>query len=259
VEQLDQDPILDPKQVAVIVLLTLFVFFAVAPLLAFLNSSLALLAGEIFMILPAIFYVMRKELPVFKTFRIKAINVKLVAATAFLFVPVFILTDVMDRLVQQFFPMPEEWLDALAELVQFTSVVDGTLVALAAVIVAPIAEEMLFRGLVQRTLEKYRDPAMALVLTSVLFALVHFNPWTSIQITLLGLVLGYITWKSGSILPAIILHGLNNLFSLVLMNIDEQHMGWYSSPENVKILWIALAFILIFPAFQFFNSITEKR
>ena len=115
-EQFDQEPILDPKQVAVIVLLTLFVFFAVAPLLAFLNSSLALLAGEILMILPALFFVLRKELPVFKTFRIKPINVRLVAATLLLFIPVFILTDAMDRLLQHFFPMPDEWLDALGDL-----------------------------------------------------------------------------------------------------------------------------------------------
>jgi membrane protease YdiL (CAAX protease family) len=259
VEQFENDPILDPRQVAIVLLITLLVSFAAAPLLSFFNSSLALLLGEVMMILPALIFILRQNRPVFETFRLNFVNTKLILATVFLFIPVFILTDVLDRLVQQYFPMPTELLDALTDLVQFNNLVDGSFLVLAAVLVAPLAEEMLFRGMVQRTLEKYREPAMAIVLTSVFFSIVHFNPWTAIQITLLGLVLGYMTWKSGSIIPSVILHGLNNLFSLLLMNADEAQLVWYSHDEHVKILWIVAAFALIFPAFQYFKSTTEKQ
>lgn len=258
-EHFDQDPVLDPRQVGFILLLTLILFFLTAPLLAFFNSTLALLIGEVFMIVPAIVVVSRQQLPLLSTFRIKPLNTKIIPATIFLFIPIFILTDELDRLIQLVFPMPEIWLESLTDLVQFSTIIDGSVLVLAAVVVAPIAEEMLFRGMVQHTLEKYREPAMAIVLTSVLFALVHFNPWTSIQITLLGLALGYLTWRTGSILPAIVVHGLNNLISLLLMNVDESKLTWYSSGDHVKILWIIISFALIFPAFQIFKSITEKQ
>lgn len=258
-EHFDQDPILDPRQVGFVLLTTLLLFFLTAPLIAVFSNSFALLIGEVLMIVPALIFIQRQKLPLLATFRIKPVKAKLALATTFLFIPIFIVTDELDRILQLFFPMPQEWLESLTDLVQFSNALDGTVIVLAAVIVAPLAEEMLFRGLVQHTLEKYREPAIAIVLTSVLFALVHFNPWTAIQITMLGLVLGYMTWKSGSILPAVILHGLNNLFSLVLMNSNDSQLGWYSQGEHVKILWIVIAFALIFPAFQFFKSITDKQ
>jgi membrane protease YdiL (CAAX protease family) len=123
---------------------------------------------------------------------------------------------------------------------------------------AGFAEEMLFRGLLQRTLEHYRDPAMAIVLTSVLFALAHFNPWVALQITFLGLALGYMAWKSRSILPAVIVHSGNNLLSILLINAPQHNVSWYATEEHVRWIWIALAILLIGPAFLTFSRYCDS-
>ena len=255
----ESDPVLDPRQIGFIVLLTLLTFFAVAFVFTFLGDILLLIIGEALLIAPALIFVIYKRLPVFQTFRIRKISYSQFWATLALFIPVFILSDELDRLIQLIFPMPSDWYDALSDIMQFDSFAEMLGLFFAAVIIAAIAEEMLFRGLIQHTLERYREPAMAIVLTSVLFALIHFNPWTSIQILLLGLVMGYVTWQTQSILPSMLIHGLNNFLSLMMMNSAEENLAWYSKTDHVNVIWIVAALLVIVPAFRYFNSVTPHR
>ena len=85
------------------------------------------------------------------------------------------------------------------------------LVFLTVVIVAPIGEEMVFRGFLQRFLEtSWRDITRAILVSSLFFTLIHFNPYWAIQIYLMGLVLGYLSWLTKSIYPS--------FFLLILIN-----------------------------------------
>lgn len=256
-ENPQDNTILTPRQLGFILMLTLFIFWAFAFVMTFLGDILALIIGEALLILPALIFVIHRRLPLFSTFRLRKINGSQALATLALFAPVFVLSDELDRIVQSLFPMPSDWYDALSDLLQFDSMGEMLGLVLAGVLLAAFAEEMLFRGLIQRTLEHYREPAMAIVLSSVFFALIHFNPWTSIQILLLGLVMGYVTWKSQSILPSIIIHGMNNFLSLMLMNSAEESLAWYSKTNHVNVIWIIAATLLIVPAFRYFNRVSE--
>ena len=150
-------------------------------------------------------------------------------------------------------------MNAMQNLLHVHTVTDAVVLFITAVILAGFAEEMLFRGLLQRTLEHYREPASAIVLSSVFFAIVHFNPWTAIQITLLGLALGYMAWKSHSILPAVILHACNNLFSITLLNLPEAYGKWYFTGVHVKWPWLITAILVIGPVFLSFNRLCDKN
>jgi membrane protease YdiL (CAAX protease family) len=211
------------------------------------------LLSESLIILPAVVYVVITRRPFLRTFRIAPISTVLAGQTVLITLCTFVLGDALDRLIHRFFPMPEEWMEALVNLMTIDSFGDAVLLFSSAVLMAGIAEEMLFRGLIQRTLEHYRDPAMGIVLSSVFFALVHFNPWTAIQITLLGLVLGYLTWRTGSIVPAVILHSVNNLLSIALLNIPEQRLSWYGSENHVHWHWIAVALLVFIVTVRAFN------
>ena len=93
---------------------------------------------------------------------------------------------------------------------------------LAVVIIAPIGEEILFRGFLQRFLEKHwKDITKAVLVTSLFFALIHFNPYWTIQIYILGIFLGYLSWKTKSVIPSILLHGLNNGTAFILSLFDK--------------------------------------
>ena len=85
--------------------------------------------------------------------------------------------------------------------------------------VAPgIAEELLFRGLIQRWLTLRLGPVPAIGLASVLFALAHADPVHAAGTVVLGLYLGTVSQVSGSVLPAIVCHVVNNLAALLAAN-----------------------------------------
>lgn len=90
------------------------------------------------------------------------------------------------------------------------------------VVAAPVLEEFLMRGLLLRGLLKNYSPAKAIVWTSVMFAVLHLNPWQGIGAFILGLVLGWIYYKTRSIWTCIFLHFANNLFaSLMMLTLPE--------------------------------------
>jgi len=103
------------------------------------------------------------------------------------------------------------------QLQSYTTAADeGWLPALlfAALIVAPIAEEIMFRGFLFRGWARSdRTALLAIVVISVLWALLHVQyDWTGIvQIFVIGLFLGWMRWRSGSTLLTFLLHALFNL------------------------------------------------
>ncbi len=72
-------------------------------------------------------------------------------------------------------------------------------------ILAPIAEELFFRGVVLRGFSKY-SVRFGIIFSALIFGFMHGNIFQAVMATLLGLVLGYITSRTGSIVPAIICH-----------------------------------------------------
>lgn len=93
-------------------------------------------------------------------------------------------------------------------------------VALSAVILAPVVEELLFRGLLQSMLRRYlNNPWHAVLLTSGIFALFHANtPQNIPALFVLGAVLGYNYERCGRLWPAILTHMLFN-GAMVLIHI----------------------------------------
>ncbi len=85
------------------------------------------------------------------------------------------------------------------------------LVIVLAVIVAPLVEEMLFRGLLQTMIRSYvQHPWLSVTITAALFAIVHQNPehWPALFVLAMGL--GYAYEKSGSLWQPIFMHALFN-------------------------------------------------
>ena len=83
-------------------------------------------------------------------------------------------------------------------------------------IVPAFCEEMLFRGYVQRQLERGLHVGVAIVVTGVLFGFYHLRFTQAIPLSLIGIYLAYLTWRTRSLWPAILVHFLNNGFALTL-------------------------------------------
>ncbi len=88
-------------------------------------------------------------------------------------------------------------------------------------IFAPIFEEWLCRGMVLRGLLASRmKPGWAIVLSAAFFAFIHMNPWQALNAFLIGLVMGYVYYRTGCLWLTMLIHFLNNGFAVVCAQID---------------------------------------
>ncbi len=83
------------------------------------------------------------------------------------------------------------------------------------IVLAPLSEELIFRGGIYRILLRHTPRWAALVLSGFLFALVHGYTFTLLPLTVLGIVLAYAYERTGRIAVPILVHGLFNLTSVL--------------------------------------------
>lgn len=102
--------------------------------------------------------------------------------------------------------------------VEFVISADGTLervlLAVSIGLLAPLIEEMLFRGLLQGTLERRLRPWSAIGFTAVAFGALH-GPQGALLFFFWSLPVGWVTWRLDSIRPAIVIHAINNWTGLL--------------------------------------------
>jgi membrane protease YdiL (CAAX protease family) len=77
-------------------------------------------------------------------------------------------------------------------------------------LVPGFVEETFFRGYMQRRLLQRWSPATAVLVTSVLFAIMHVMPHAMVNALVLGLWLGVLSWRTGSVWPGIVSHAFIN-------------------------------------------------
>lgn len=107
---------------------------------------------------------------------------------------------------------------------------------------AAIFEELFFRGAVQGLLRSW-GPRFAIIVSSLLFTLMHASLWEMPTILILGLMLGYVAEVSRSVKPCIILHGANNLLVFLLLLAREE---METTAAFALILWLMLLFVALF-------------
>lgn len=121
---------------------------------------------------------------------------------------VSIVSSEVDNLLWAVLPMPDFVLQA------FESMFDGSPAGAfaALVIVAPLTEELLFRGVMLNTLLRRYSPAVAIGISALAFTILHFNPWQVFSPMLAGLLFGWWCWRTRSLWPGLIGHALLNGF-----------------------------------------------
>lgn len=92
-------------------------------------------------------------------------------------------------------------------------------------IVVPIAEEVLFRGLVFKTLRKGFTLKWAIIIQGILFGVFHMNLVQGFYAAFLGIVFGYVVYKTKSLWTGIVLHITNNTVSTLLSSIEGDFMS----------------------------------
>lgn len=119
------------------------------------------------------------------------------------------------------------------------------------VVMAPIFEEIVFRGIIQKgMINKGMKPGKAILITALVFGLIHGNPWQFVGAILLGYVLGLAFYKTKSLLLPILLHAFNNLCGTVLLHFYKTDS--FGDVFGIPPYIILLVGVIIFGIFYYF-------
>lgn len=122
------------------------------------------------------------------------------------------------------FMLPAAWLDSYADA-SSALLQPGIFSALATVLAAPIAEEVIFRGYILSRLRRGMPDGVALLLSAAIFGVCHAQPVWIAYAFALGLVFGLMTLRTGSILPSLITHLGFNAVGQLFASLPEEGLS----------------------------------
>ena len=120
--------------------------------------------------------------------------------------------------VQYLIPIPEEILGVFLDLMGSKTPFGLAFYVLA--IQAPLTEEVLCRGVILGGLLAHGTRRRAILWSALLFAALHMNPWQFPVSMILGIVFAWWVVHTGSLLPALFGHALNNFLSLISVRME---------------------------------------
>lgn len=113
-------------------------------------------------------------------------------------------------------------------------------------VLAPVLEEMIFRGAILESVRAKKGTAAAILISAAVFGVIHLIPQQVVNAFFIGLILGYIYIKTGSLVPVIIIHALNNGLAFIMMQwSDTADTSLRAMIENDKIYGAVYAVALI--------------
>ena len=120
-----------------------------------------------------------------------------------------VLIDQIYVVNQRFSPVPEDYADAIREL-KPTTAAQFVITFTGLCLLVPLAEEIVFRGIIQQVFARNMSAWIAVMLAGATFGAVHLNPHLLISITVFGCFLGYIYHVTGNLAYTIVAHAIFN-------------------------------------------------
>ena len=118
-------------------------------------------------------------------------------------------------------------------------------------IMAPLVEELLFRGAIQgHLLRKGMNPWTALFVASAIFGIVHMNPAQILFAFAIGLIFGWLYYRTGSLVPGIVGHFINNSIACIQMAIlteeefNTKTIEWLGAGPTYALFALSLAVMI---------------
>lgn len=168
--------------------------------------------------------------------------------------------------------LPLEWIYEQTGMVMpehyvriFTAIMGERWGYLALGILSPVAEEMVFRGAILRTLLSVFKGKMAwfaIFISALLFGVVHGNILQGLHATFIGLLLGWMYHRSGSIIPGVVYHWVNNTVVYVMYNLmpemaDGKLIDLFNGSNHTMMLGIFFSLCIFIPTLFQLNKRIE--
>src|SRR5690554_2343922 len=138
-------------------------------------------------------------------------------------------------------PMPEFMQKVFLEFANQ----NGVFSFIAIVIAAPIIEELIFRGIILDGLLQRYSPVKSIFLSSILFGIVHLNPWQFVSALIIGIFSGWVYYRTRKLSLSILIHFVNNLVAFGGMYFREEETIMNESLSQLYGGYINLIFITV--------------
>jgi len=173
-----------------------------------------------------------------------------------------IISSEIDNVLHFFLPMPSFLQDMFETIIVNKYIIVSILFV---GIIPAFVEEMLFRGLILDGFRGNYSLRKAVILSSLLFGIIHFNPWQFVTAFIIGIISAWICIKTESIILCIYIHLFNNMVSVLAMKFNDimPIKGFNSaySEQTFQPLWFDIIGIIFTVAgiLLFLNSINRKE
>ncbi|MCH5310864.1 MAG: CPBP family intramembrane metalloprotease [Prevotella sp.] len=128
---------------------------------------------------------------------------------------------------------------------------------------APVVEEVVFRGAILRTLLNGGNRHWAMIaISALIFSVAHFNPAQLPYTFVVGLLLGWLYYRSGSILPGMVYHWVNNsvafAMAIITKNPDAKLADLFGGNDTRVLMAVAFSLMILVPALLQLNLWLRK-
>lgn len=170
----------------------------------------------------------------------------------------------LEAVVLEHFEAPPEVVHALEDLVRASGPLELLYAILVAAIGASLSEEFVFRGILQNSLAAKVGGWSALIIATVVFGLLH-TLWRFPGAFILGMLLGFLYLRTGSLVPGLVSHAVINTTSVVLFNVAEWSTSgfiprWMEDDRPAPVWLVGLAVVvLVFAVLALWRKTDEER
>ena len=178
---------------------------------------LTLLVNAVFLLCTVIFYNTKSQYSSFgERVELNPVNRRVIPYVICLGISMIFVVNIVISVAITALPLPKSWLEMMNENSEMITSASPFLQFITVAIIGPIAEEVLFRGLMLGGLKRTCNRWVAIVATAIVFGLVHGHPIGIIYASCLGVLMGWMYCKTGSLLTTVIFHIVYNTMSLTV-------------------------------------------
>lgn len=167
-------------------------------------------------LVPMVLMTRRWDLSFSRDFSLTVPHPVVLAAAALMSVCSIMPTSLLAEFSMRLHPIDPEWMTLYQENLPSTPL-EIILAAITVVVVAPLAEEIIFRGLLQRVTATLWGTVPAALVSALIFGIVHGEPWFLFGLIGVGLVLAFVFAATGSVTACWLVHAMHNGISLWVM------------------------------------------
>lgn len=160
--------------------------------------------------------------------------------------------------IQELMPELPNWVEEEFELIlgnRFGYFVVG--------LMAPLVEELVFRGAILRALLRWKsNPWIGIVISAIMFSAIHMNPAQMPHAFLIGILLGWMYYRTDSIVPGVVYHWVNNTIAYILYAFypdpDMEVTDLFGGNQQIVLMAVFFSLCILVPSIIQLNMRMRK-